>query len=138
MLKPQVLKGPFLLTWLTVAIASAPMAASAAQGSPERESSGSWLVAQSTQQQAADFSDEQIAAFVEARQSVIEIAEQWEDRLQNADSQEELNSLQQASQEEMVEAVREEGITVNEYNMIVDATQTDPELRERVNDMMTQ
>lgn len=94
-------------------------------------------IAQSTQQ-SADLSDEKIEAFVDARESVVEISRQWEDRLNNADTQEEINSLQQQAQEEMVAAVRDEGLTVEEYNMIVDAMQTDPDLQERVNEMMIQ
>lgn len=94
-------------------------------------------IAQSTQQ-SADLSDEKIEAFVDARESVVEISRQWEDRLNNADTQEEINSLQQQAQEEMVAAVRDEGLTVQEYNMIVDAMQTDPDLQERVNEMMIQ
>ncbi len=94
-------------------------------------------LAQSTQQ-SVDVSDEKLESFVEAREEVVKISRQWEDRLNNADSQEELNSLQQQAQEEMVAAVRDRGLSVNEYNMIVDASQTDPDLRERVNEMVTQ
>lgn len=94
-------------------------------------------LAQSTQQNV-DVSDEKLESFVEAREEVVKISRQWEDRLNNTDSQEELNSLQQQAQEEMVAAVRDKGLSVNEYNTIVDASQTDPDLRERVNEMMTQ
>lgn len=138
MFTPKLSRIALLLPSLIVMMGIGPMAASAAQnedGAVERET---LHVAQSTDQQSTDFSDEKIESFVQARESVVEISREWEERLNNTESQEELNSLQQQAQQEMVEAVRDEGISVNEYNMIVDATQTDPALRERVNEMMTQ
>lgn len=137
-MKPTMLKRPLLLSSLVLAIGSGPVAASTAQDNQNEAASGTLQLAQSTQQQSVEFTDEKIEAFVEAREQVVEISKKWEDRLSNAESQEELRSLQQESQEEMVEAVRDEGISVNEYNLIVDATQTDEELRKRVNEMMTQ
>lgn len=135
MIHSKLSSGLLMLPGLILVMGLGAAAASAAQ--PEQSESRQ-LVAQSTQQQDVEFGDDKIAAFVDARESVVEISQQWEERLNNAESQEKLNSLQQQAQEEMVEAVRDEGLTVNEYNMIVDATQTDPELRERVNEMMTQ
>lgn len=137
-MKPTMLKRPLLLSSLVLAIGSGPVAASTAQDNQNEAASGTLQLAQSTQQQSVEFTDEKIEAFVEAREQVVEISKKWEDRLSNAESQEELRSLQQESQEEMVDAVRDEGISVNEYNLIVDATQTDEELRKRVNEMMTQ
>lgn len=113
------------------------LGASAAYATQAGEDGTSQHMAQSTQQNV-DVSDEKLETFVEAREEVVKISRQWEDRLSNADSQEKLNSLRQQAQEEMVAAVRDKGLSVNEYNMIVDASQTDPDLRERVNEMTTQ
>lgn len=137
MMKPKMLKGPLLLSSLALAIGSGA-AASTTQDNRDDAASEALQLAQSTQQESVEFTDEKIEAFVQAREQVVEISKKWEDRLSNAESQEELRSLQQESQEEMVEAVRDEGISVNEYNLIVDATQTDEGLRKRVNEMMTQ
>lgn len=88
--------------------------------------------------QSQQFSDEDVKAFVAARDSVIEISQEWEERIQNAESQEEMNSLQQASQEEMVKAIRSEGLNVNDYNMMVDAARSNPDLQQRINEFVTQ
>lgn len=139
MFESKLSRNALLLPGLALVMGFGASAAVASQaGESEAARDSGQLVAQSTDQQNVEFGDEKIAAFVDARESVVEISQQWEERLNNAESQEKLNSLQQEAQQEMVEAVREEGLTVNEYNMIVDATQTDPELRERVNEMMTQ
>lgn len=138
MFKSKLSRNALLLTGLALVMGFGTAAAAGQAGDSEAARDSGQLVAQSTEQQNVEFGDDKLAAFVDARESVVQISQQWEERLNNAESQEKLNSLQQEAQQEMVEAVREEGLTVNEYNMIVDATQTDPELRERVNEMMTQ
>lgn len=133
MLRPNVSKTKLFLPWLALAMGLGPMAASAApddRGSTNREAQH---VAQSTQ-----FSSEQVEAFAEARQSVMEISSEWQERLNNAESQDELNSLQAAVQEEMVQAVRAEGLSVDDYNMMVDAVQSNPDLQSRVREHMNQ
>lgn len=141
MFKPKLRKMPFLLTSLTAVMVALPMAASAGPGPAQGGGSpttDSMLVAQSSEQQAAEFSEEQLETFVEARQRVIEISKKWQDRLNNADSQEELTSAQQAAQEEMVDAVKDQGLSVDDYNLIADAAQQDPELMDRLNEMISQ
>lgn len=139
MFESKPLRNALLFPGLSLVIAFGASAAVAGQaGDGGATGSSGQLVAQSTEQQNVEFGDEKLAAFVDARESVVEISQQWEERLNNTESQEKLNSLQQEAQQEMVAAVREEGLTVNEYNTIVDATQTDPELKERLTEMMTQ
>lgn len=125
-----------LLASATAAGGSIASAAQNSQGGAEKDSPSH--MAQSTQQENIEFSDQKLEAFVEARESVVEISGEWEERINNAESQDELNSLRDAAQQEMVQAVQEEGLSVNEYNLIVDATQTNPDLRQRVNEMITQ
>lgn len=134
MLRPNVSKKALFLPWLALAMGLGPMiAASAASDDRDSTSREAQHVAQSTQ-----FSDKQIESFAEARQSVMEISSEWQERLNNAESQEKLNSLQAQVQEEMVQAVRDEGLSVNDYNMMVDAVQTNPELQNRVRELMMQ
>lgn len=122
-----------LLPWLVAALGFGPMWASASQDNQGDINRESQRVAQSSQ-----FSDEQIESFIDARERVQEVSAGWRERLNNAESQEKLNSLRREVQEELAEAVRDEGLTVNEYNMMVEATQTNPELQNRVREMMVQ
>lgn len=138
MFTPKLSTVTLLLPAFMVMMGAGSTAVAVTQNDHDSAESESLQVAQSTGQQSTDFSDEKIESFVDARERVVEISRKWEERLNNTESQEELNSLQQEAQQEMVEAVRDEGISVNDYNMIVDATQTDPALRERVNELMTQ
>lgn len=128
----QSLRNTLLVPGLAAALALSG-AAAIADGNAEAEPAEPRHLAQSQQ-----FSDEDVKAFVAARDSVIEISQEWEERIQNAESQEEMNSLQQASQEEMVKAIRSEGLSVNDYNMMVDAARSNPDLQQRINELVTQ
>jgi len=127
----QLLRNTLMMPGLAAALT---LSAAAVAGNNEQPEPGQpQHLAQSQQ-----FSDEEVKAFVAARDSVIEISQEWEERIQNAESQEEMNSLQQASQEEMVKAVRSEGLSVNDYNMMVDAARSNPDLQHRINEAITQ
>lgn len=86
------------------------------------------------QQQAPDIdvSEEQINNFVTAQERVAEIGEKWSPRMENAESSEEANKARQSAQKEMVIAVKNSGLSVQEYNLIARAAQSDPELRKRI------
>ncbi|WP_127142452.1 DUF4168 domain-containing protein [Pelagibacterium montanilacus] len=75
-----------------------------------------------------DFSDAQIESFAVAFVEVNEIGMSFEQEAQAAQSDEELMNLQVQAQEEMAAAVEStDGISVDDYNMILTAAQSDPE-----------
>lgn len=86
------------------------------------------------QQQAPDInvSDEQIENFVTAQERVAEIGKKWSPRMEKAESSEEANKARESAQKEMVIAVKNSGLSVQEYNQIARAAQADPELRQRI------
>lgn len=77
-------------------------------------------------------SDSEVRTFVEASSEVSEIAETYRPQLQSADSQDEAAAIQQAAQEEMVQAVTQSGIDLERYNAIMTATRQDVELSQRI------
>lgn len=86
------------------------------------------------QQQAPqiDVSDEQVEQFADAQARVIEIGEKWTPRLEGAESAEDMQEARESAQREMVIAVENAGLSVQEYNEIAQAAQVDEELRERI------
>ena len=93
---------------------------------------------QQQQQQVPDFSDQELQQFAEAATDIQEISAQWEPRLQQAETQEEIEQVRQAANEEMVEAIEDNGLSVEKYSEIYMSAQSDPELNERVNQYMSQ
>lgn len=80
-------------------------------------------------------SDEQLEQFADALNEIERINDDFVAQLEQAENQEEAQELQIAAQGEMVEAVENSGLTVEEYNAIAYRMQNDPEIQERIEDM---
>ncbi|PWG65776.1 DUF4168 domain-containing protein [Sediminicurvatus halobius] len=92
-----------------------------------------------TQQEApsaADFSEDQLESFAEAHGEVMEVRDDYTQRLQEAEGREQAMSLQEEANEKMVEAVTDTGLSVEEYGQIARAASNDTELAERIQQMM--
>lgn len=83
-----------------------------------------------------DYSDQELQNYVLAMQDVSEIGQEKEPEIANAESEEEAQEIWQDAQEEMAAAVEERGLTVEKYNEITQAAQTDPELASKLNSMV--
>ncbi len=79
-----------------------------------------------------DLSEEDIDTFVAAFVAVQEVREDFADRLQDAEDESEAQSMQQEAQDEMVSAVEDAGMDVEQYNEVAMALQNDPELMQEV------
>ena len=87
-------------------------------------------LAQSSQQSdvKTDWSEQKIEQFVQASMAVGEAQEEWGSRIQQAEGQEKKRELQQKANEEVQEAIEDEGLSTQEYNKIYQAAQQDQEL----------
>ena len=91
---------------------------------------------QPPEQEPIDVSDEQLDQFVEAQEAIMGIQEDFSARLENVEDPEEAQAIQAEANDEMTAAVEETGMSIEEYNEIAMAIQTDEELRNRLNEMM--
>ena len=85
---------------------------------------------------AADLSETQLESFVAAANRVGEITDQLQMQAQGVENEEELMQLQEQANMQMLAAVEDEGLTVEEYNTIFQVAQVDPELNARLVEMM--
>jgi hypothetical protein len=84
---------------------------------------------------AASIDDAKIESFVVAFLQVDEINRSYAPQLQAAGSEEEQQEVRQQAGEAMVQAVESaQGITVEEYNTIIETAQTDPGLAQQINE----
>lgn len=83
-------------------------------------------------QGAAAVNDETVERFARANEKVARIQERFSSEPSAADDRAEARVLQQRAQEEMVEAIKSEDISVEEYNIVVQQMQAAPTLREKV------
>lgn len=79
--------------------------------------------------------DEEIWNFVRAVGDVGAIVEEVRPQLEAANDQEQAQLIQQAAQEQMLEAVENQGLTPQRYNEINMAAQADPALGERISEI---
>lgn len=87
--------------------------------------------------QGQSFSDEQLQSFAMAAAEVQQIRSDYVAQIQQAESDEQRQELAEAANAEMVGAVENTpGITIDDYNAIIEATADDPELSERINQYM--
>jgi hypothetical protein len=80
----------------------------------------------------ADFSDQKLKSFAEAVAGIQVVARDYAPRLRDADDPQQVAELEQKAQDEMLDTVKKEGLTVEEYNQIAVAAQTDPQLAETI------
>ncbi|MDR9414454.1 MAG: DUF4168 domain-containing protein [Spiribacter salinus] len=86
--------------------------------------------------QEADFSDDQLDQFVSAQDEVMEIRDDYVERIESTDDRDEAMELEQEANEMMVEAVEDTGLTVDTYSAIAQAASQDSDLAERIQAMM--
>jgi GTP1/Obg family GTP-binding protein len=87
-------------------------------------------------QQNADFSESELNQFVEAQTEVMEIRNEYVQRIESTEDREEAMALEQEGNEMMVEAVEETGLSVDTYSSIAQAASDNPDLAERIQSMM--
>jgi hypothetical protein len=92
---------------------------------------------QSQTQQSA-VSDKEIQAFAAAATDVRQLNQKWIPQVQEAAKQgpDAEQKTRQQAMAEMTQAVQKRGLSVDRYSMILDQTQTDPELNRKVQERM--
>ena len=86
---------------------------------------------------ASEVTDEQVDAYVNARTRVEEIKAKYNARLDGSESAADMEDLQDSANTEMSVAVTTAGLSIEKYNEIALAVQSDPTLRERVKKAMS-
>jgi len=71
-----------------------------------------------------------------SRSARSQIREEFTGKLQQTEDADKARDLQQQANEKMLGVIEENDISIDEYNAINEAVQTDPELRNRVIAMM--
>jgi hypothetical protein len=95
-------------------------------------------IAQSTAQQQAQISDDDLKTFAVAAREVQQINQTYAPAYQAAQSDEQRAAIEDEAMGKMTQAVKDKGLSVEKYNQIVTAAQTDPEIARRVDDYAKQ
>ena len=116
------------------ALSTAGMSALAQdQGQQQQQNQGQGMGA--PEQQNADFSDKELKNFVELQDKIGEVREEYVSKIESAESEDKARELQQKAQTEMVEVIENQGMSVEEYNAIAVAYNSNPDIQKRVDNM---
>lgn len=86
--------------------------------------------------QGTDVSQEELEQFAAAYGDIQAVRAEYVPKLQQAESEEEQQQLQEEGQQEMVEAIRSNGLEVAEYQEIGRQLNEDEELQQRLQQLM--
>jgi hypothetical protein len=78
------------------------------------------------------FTDQDLQTFASAVIQIERINMEVQQQVQAAETPEEQQQVQAQAQAQMVQVIEAEGLTVDEYNEIATAVQTDPQLAEQI------
>jgi len=88
---------------------------------------------------AQSYDDATLESFAVAFLEVDKVKREYTPKLQQATSEEEQKQIQTEAGQKMVQAVEgTAGISVEEYNQIIQSAQADPELAQRLNNIIQQ
>lgn len=85
---------------------------------------------------AVEYDDQTLQTYAAAMTEVVEIGERMQPSIAEAESEEEAEEIWVEMQEEMVSAVEQQGMSVDEYNQITQQAQMDPDLAAEINEMV--
>lgn len=117
-------------SWITTACSAALLAVGAAAAPAMAQQPASAPAA--SQQAPVSYSDVQLEKFVSASKKVAVISQEYTPKFQSSNDEATRQQVYREADEKMVSVVRDEGLTVDEFNGINQAIQQDPALMERV------
>jgi len=85
-------------------------------------------------QQQQTFSETELKQYAMAVLEVMQISQEYRPQMEAASSSDERTAIQSKAGEEMVEAVRGAGLSVETYNQIYNAAQADPNLADKIDE----
>ena len=88
--------------------------------------------------QAAPPTDEQLEAFAAAAVHVEQIRRAAVQQAQAIEGEDEIQQFVEETQAQMEDAVRQEGLTVEQYNVLAQLVSQDPDLNQRIEQMVAE
>ncbi len=82
--------------------------------------------------QSDDISDEVVSQVSKAAVQILKLRQSFEENIAAAETDQERDALNDQVSVAAVQAIGEQGLSIDEYNDVIAAAQSDPELEERV------
>lgn len=118
------------ITALMSAMLATVPAASVLAAQPQQQAQ-----AAAPQAQSVNVTDKQLQQFAGAQETVNEIRVDAMAKLEKVEDQNQAQEIQQQANQDMVNAVQDSGLSVEDYNLIARAVQSDTNLQSRLKEM---
>jgi len=118
-------------TWITTVLSAGAIALGSAGGLAQAQQPANPGAPGATAP-AVNYSDAQLEKFVSASKKVAVISQEYTPKLQSAKDETSRQDVYREADQKMVNAVRAEGLSVDEFNGINQSVQSDPTLMQRV------
>ena len=126
-----------LLVSITASLALLATAPVIAQQNPAPAEQGSgYSNPAAAGSQSTNYSDAELKQFIEAQSGVMEVREEYIEKIESAESQQKAQELQMEANDEMVSVIEDVGIDIPTYNAIATAYSIEPTVRNRVDALM--
>jgi len=89
------------------------------------------------QQSKPAVNDQDVEKFASAASEVVQVKRKWLPTIIRQPGPAEQQQAQQQAMQEMTQAVEKNGLSVDRYNQIADAAQSDPELQRRIEEHLS-
>ncbi|MEX0693045.1 MAG: DUF4168 domain-containing protein [Rhodospirillales bacterium] len=88
-------------------------------------------------QQSTTVSEENIRSYAAAVPQVQEVSAEWQQRIQKeAKTQKDIEKMHQEANQELVQVIKTEGLSVREYNRITQLAAKNPDLKSKITSYM--
>ena len=124
------LKNKILMSAATIGLLSAGGVATVAKAQD------SYMPSQNQQQQQMNVSDAQLQKFAKADQAIRQMQSKFQSQSQGVESQEEMQAIQQKANKQMVQAIEQTGLSIQEYKKIGNVIRTNPEVQKKYMNMV--
>jgi len=86
-------------------------------------------------QSAQDFSSQQLQQFASALTDVVDLREQAQQKMQSTEDKDAQSQIVQQARSQMLEAIKDAGLTLDDYNQIAQAARSNPDLAQKIQQM---
>jgi GTP1/Obg family GTP-binding protein len=83
-----------------------------------------------------EISNQQLQQFANASEEVVTLSQEYTQQLHTTEDEAAQRAIQEEANEKMIDAVESNGLDVDTFNIIGQAIQTNPELMQRVQEMV--
>ncbi|MCA1939492.1 MAG: DUF4168 domain-containing protein [Caenispirillum bisanense] len=113
---------------------SAPAFGQAAAGNPAAEGAPTALQGE----RGASFSDDQLKSFADAVRDVNDVTREYAAQMQSSGTGGDAADVQREAEKEMIQAIEDNDLSVQQYNQIATAAQNDPHVAQTIRQHLTE